>query len=102
MLYPEFANGSVGPAFHMREASAPVIASTRVFVQHDGAMLDAEGRQVIADFILAPLGVDVVGTGGRESRRTRRPLACLRAASCGSHPLCRRLSNGLPVRGGEA
>lgn len=61
MLYSEFANGSVGPAFHMREASAPVIASTRVFVQRDGAMLDAEGRPVIADFILAPLGVEIVG-----------------------------------------
>jgi Dolichyl-phosphate-mannose-protein mannosyltransferase len=61
MLYTEFDNASIDRAFHLRQPSAPVIASTPAKLDSRGAVVDFAGRPIAADLVLAPKGVSFAG-----------------------------------------
>ena len=76
----EFFNGSIGPAYDLAEGYAPTLAASEVHVGGGGVVL-AEGRPVVAPWVVAPRGLeldgDVVAEGtveGLRLWRTRMPL----------------------------
>lgn len=61
MLYTEFDNESIRGAVHLRNASAPVIASTAGVVDERGVVRDVGWRPVEASFVIAPRGTVLAG-----------------------------------------